>query len=57
MPQDVVDAFVLRGDTQTCRRRVDEYRRSGVDLAVLFPMPLAASWAGVAEAAVSAFGA
>lgn len=57
MPQDVVDAFVLRGDAQTCRRRIDEYRRAGVDLPVLFPMPLAASWDGVAEAAVSAFGA
>ena len=57
VPEGVVDAFVLHGDTQACRRRIDEYRQVGVDLPVLLPMPLAAGWHGVPEAAVSAFGA
>ncbi|WP_327092276.1 LLM class flavin-dependent oxidoreductase [Nonomuraea sp. NBC_01738] len=44
VPQEVADAFVAAGDAERCRARVEEYRAAGVDLPVLFPMPVAGEW-------------
>jgi 5,10-methylenetetrahydromethanopterin reductase len=54
VPQSVADAFVARGDAAACARRLDEYRAAGVDLPVLFPMPVGGAW-GYAET-IAAFG-
>jgi alkanesulfonate monooxygenase SsuD/methylene tetrahydromethanopterin reductase-like flavin-dependent oxidoreductase (luciferase family) len=44
VPQHVADAFVAHGDAAACRARAEEYRAAGVDLPVLFPMPVAGVW-------------
>jgi alkanesulfonate monooxygenase SsuD/methylene tetrahydromethanopterin reductase-like flavin-dependent oxidoreductase (luciferase family) len=44
VPQQVADLFVAHGDAAACAARVDEYRAAGVDLPVLFPMPVAGTW-------------
>ncbi|MDL4773156.1 LLM class flavin-dependent oxidoreductase [Actinomadura xylanilytica] len=44
VPQQVADAFVAHGDAGTCRARIAQYRDAGVDLPVLFPMPVAGDW-------------
>ena len=45
VPQDVADGFVAHGDASACAARIDEYRAAGVDLPVLFPMPVGtAGW-------------
>jgi 5,10-methylenetetrahydromethanopterin reductase len=44
VPQDVADAFVAHGDAAACARRLAEYRAAGVDLPVVFPMPVAGDW-------------
>ena len=54
VPQPVADAFVAHGDAETCRSRLAEYRAAGVDLPVLFPMPVGGDWGY--EAAIAAFG-
>jgi alkanesulfonate monooxygenase SsuD/methylene tetrahydromethanopterin reductase-like flavin-dependent oxidoreductase (luciferase family) len=42
--QAVADAFVAHGDAVAVAGRVDEYRAAGVDLPVVFPMPVAGDW-------------
>ena len=44
VPQQVADAFVARGDAAACARRLAEYRAAGVDVPVVFPMPVAGGW-------------
>jgi 5,10-methylenetetrahydromethanopterin reductase len=44
VPQQVADAFVAHGDAAACARRIAEYRAVGVDLPVVFPMPVAGDW-------------
>ncbi|MEU7003690.1 LLM class flavin-dependent oxidoreductase [Nonomuraea sp. NPDC046570] len=44
IPQHVADAFVAYGDAAACRARIEEYRANGVDLPVLFPMPVHGTW-------------
>lgn len=44
VPQQVADAFVAHGDTDACLARVAEYRAAGVDLPILFPMPVGGDW-------------
>ena len=54
VPQHVADGFVARGDAAACAARVEEYRAAGVDLPVLFPMPVGARWDY--ETVIAAFG-
>jgi alkanesulfonate monooxygenase SsuD/methylene tetrahydromethanopterin reductase-like flavin-dependent oxidoreductase (luciferase family) len=42
VPQQVADGFVAHGDASACAARIEEYRAAGVDLPVLFPMPVGA---------------
>jgi hypothetical protein len=42
--QRVADAFVAHGDAAAIARRLTEYRAAGVDLPVIFPMPVAGDW-------------
>jgi len=44
VPQSAADGFVAHGDPAACRARVEEYRAAGVDLPVLFPMPVGGDW-------------
>jgi alkanesulfonate monooxygenase SsuD/methylene tetrahydromethanopterin reductase-like flavin-dependent oxidoreductase (luciferase family) len=44
VPAQVADAFVAHGDAATCARRLAEYRAAGVDLTVVFPMPVGGDW-------------
>ncbi len=45
VPQHVADGFVAHGDASACAARVEEYRTAGVDMPVLFPMPVGpAGW-------------
>jgi len=45
VPQRVADAFVAHGDAAAIAARIAEYRSAGIDLPVLFPMPVAGDWA------------
>jgi 5,10-methylenetetrahydromethanopterin reductase len=44
VPQQVADGFVARGDPDECLVRVTEYLAAGVDLPILFPMPIDGDW-------------
>jgi alkanesulfonate monooxygenase SsuD/methylene tetrahydromethanopterin reductase-like flavin-dependent oxidoreductase (luciferase family) len=44
VPQPVADRFVAHGDAAACGQRLAEYRAAGVDLPVLFPMPVGGDW-------------
>lgn len=45
VPQHVADAFVAHGTAASCAVRVEEYRAAGIDMPVLFPMPVGpAGW-------------
>jgi alkanesulfonate monooxygenase SsuD/methylene tetrahydromethanopterin reductase-like flavin-dependent oxidoreductase (luciferase family) len=45
VPQQVADGFVAHGGALACAARIEEYRAAGVDLPILFPMPVgAAGW-------------
>ena len=44
VPQQVADGFVARGGAQECAARVNEYRAAGVDLPILFPVPVDGDW-------------
>lgn len=44
VPQHVADGFVAHGDPAACRARIEEYREAGVDLPVLYPIPLNGVW-------------
>jgi hypothetical protein len=39
IPDDVVDDLVIHGDFETCRDRVDAYRRAGLDTPVIAVLP------------------
>jgi len=54
VPQPVADAFVAHGDVDACQSRLAQYVEAGVDLPVLFPMPVGGDWGY--EAAIAAFG-
>jgi alkanesulfonate monooxygenase SsuD/methylene tetrahydromethanopterin reductase-like flavin-dependent oxidoreductase (luciferase family) len=45
VPQRVADGFVAHGDAAAIAARIAEYRAAGIDLPVLFPMPVAGDWA------------
>ncbi len=44
VPRHVADAFVAHGDAAACTARLAEYRAAGVDLPVVFPMPVGGDW-------------
>jgi 5,10-methylenetetrahydromethanopterin reductase len=44
VPQQAADGFVARGGADECLARVSEYLAAGVDLPVLFPMPVSGEW-------------
>jgi alkanesulfonate monooxygenase SsuD/methylene tetrahydromethanopterin reductase-like flavin-dependent oxidoreductase (luciferase family) len=44
VPQQVADGFVTHGSAARCATRIAEYRAAGVDLPVVFPMPIGADW-------------
>jgi 5,10-methylenetetrahydromethanopterin reductase len=44
VPQGVADGFVAHGDAARCASRVAQYRAAGVDLPVLFPVPIGDDW-------------
>ena len=44
VPQQVADGFVAHGDAARCASRVAQYRAAGVDLPVLFPVPIGGDW-------------
>jgi alkanesulfonate monooxygenase SsuD/methylene tetrahydromethanopterin reductase-like flavin-dependent oxidoreductase (luciferase family) len=44
VPQQVADGFVARGGATQCAARLAEYRAAGVDLPILFPIPVAGDW-------------
>lgn len=54
VPQQVADGFVAHGDAAACAARVAEYVAAGVDLPVLFPMPVGTDWGY--EAVIESFG-
>ena len=44
VPQQVADGFVAHGSADECLARVTEYLAAGVDLPILFPMPVDGGW-------------
>src|SRR5690242_1212098 len=44
VPQQVADGFVAWGDAAQVGARLAEYRAAGVDLPVIFPMPVGGEW-------------
>ncbi|TDD33343.1 LLM class flavin-dependent oxidoreductase [Actinomadura sp. KC06] len=44
VPQHVADSFVAHGDAAACGARIEEYRKAGVDLPVLYPVPVDGAW-------------
>jgi 5,10-methylenetetrahydromethanopterin reductase len=44
VPQQVADGFVTHGDAARCAARLAEYRAAGVDLPILFPIPVDGDW-------------
>jgi len=44
VPQPVADGFVAWGDGGRVAARLAEYRAAGVDLPVIFPMPVGSDW-------------
>jgi len=44
VPQQVADGFVAHGRAEDCAARLAQYRAAGVDLPVLFPMPVGGDW-------------
>ena len=44
VPQQVADGFVARGDAAQCVARLAQYRAAGVDLPILFPIPVEGDW-------------
>ncbi len=55
VPQQVADGFVAHGDARACARRLAGYRAAGVDLPIVFPMPVGGQWDY--QAAIAAFAA
>jgi len=54
VPQPVADGFVAHGSAEACAARLMDYRAAGVDLPVLFPVPVGGDWGY--EQAITAFG-
>jgi alkanesulfonate monooxygenase SsuD/methylene tetrahydromethanopterin reductase-like flavin-dependent oxidoreductase (luciferase family) len=44
VPQQVADGFVTHGSGARIAARIAEYRAAGVDLPVIFPMPIGTDW-------------
>ena len=44
VPQPVADGFVAHGNAAQCAARLADYRAAGVDLPVVFPMPVNGDW-------------
>ncbi len=44
VPQRVADGFVARGSAAQVAARLAEYRAAGVDLPVIFPVPVGSDW-------------
>jgi 5,10-methylenetetrahydromethanopterin reductase len=44
VPQRAADGFVAHGSASACAARLAEYRAAGVDLPLLFPMPVGGYW-------------
>ena len=44
VPQQVADGFVAHGGGARCAARLADYRAAGVDLPVLFPIPVDGDW-------------
>jgi 5,10-methylenetetrahydromethanopterin reductase len=44
VPQQVADGFVARGGAAPCLGRLADYRAAGVDLPVMFPIPVEGDW-------------
>ena len=44
VPQQVADGFVAHGGADECLARVTGYLAAGVDLPILFPMPVGGDW-------------
>jgi 5,10-methylenetetrahydromethanopterin reductase len=44
VPQQVADRFVAHGVAAQCAARLADYRAAGVDLPVLFPIPVEGDW-------------
>jgi 5,10-methylenetetrahydromethanopterin reductase len=44
VPQQVADGFVAHGSAAECAARLADYRAAGVDLPVVFPMPVKGDW-------------
>jgi alkanesulfonate monooxygenase SsuD/methylene tetrahydromethanopterin reductase-like flavin-dependent oxidoreductase (luciferase family) len=44
VPQPVADGFVAHGSADACLARLAEYRAAGVDLPVVFPVPVGTDW-------------
>ena len=44
VPDDVAAGFVAHGDAHACATRIAEYRQAGIDLPVVFPMPVSGDW-------------
>lgn len=44
VPQHVADSFVAHGGPDACRAKIEEYRKAGVDMPVLYPIPVDAVW-------------
>jgi alkanesulfonate monooxygenase SsuD/methylene tetrahydromethanopterin reductase-like flavin-dependent oxidoreductase (luciferase family) len=44
VPQQVADGFVAHGDAARCAGRIAQYLAAGVDLPVLFPVPVGGDW-------------
>jgi 5,10-methylenetetrahydromethanopterin reductase len=51
----MIDALVLHGDPRGWRPRLDAYRAAGVDLPVLFPIPVGDDWEGAVGQVAEAF--
>jgi 5,10-methylenetetrahydromethanopterin reductase len=44
VPQQAADGFVAHGSAAECAARLAEYRAAGVNLPLLFPMPVGDDW-------------
>jgi 5,10-methylenetetrahydromethanopterin reductase len=54
VPQQVADGFVAHGSAAAIEARVAEYTAAGVDLPVLFPMPVGSDW--TYQSVIASFG-
>ncbi|MGI8721933.1 MAG: LLM class flavin-dependent oxidoreductase [Geodermatophilaceae bacterium] len=52
--QEMIDALVVHGDAEVLAGRISAYREAGVDLPVLFPMPIEDGWAAAMDRVIRA---